>query len=165
MPVNCSHLDEIADVQAPESVCPQCVAIGSRWVHLRQCMVCGQTGCCSDSPNSHASKHYDAAGHPVMRSIEPDEDWMWCFVDEETFRPSKGRYIVVDGFLETGLWYAYDAVRSHGAFPTDPNAMTQDGFPFGEWVEVYRSRRDQLDPEQVEALEGLPGWTWQPPGS
>lgn len=163
MPVTCSHLDQIADIAAGDAVCPQCMAMGSRWVHLRQCMTCGQTGCCSDSPNTHASKHYESAGHPVMRSIEPDEDWMWCFVDEETFRQSGGRYLAVDGFLEAGLWYAYDAIRTRGAFPTQPDAVAPDGFPIGEWVAEYRARRDDLDPEQVAALEAVPGWTWHPP--
>jgi len=22
------------------------------------------------------------AGHPIIRSAEPGEDWLWCFVDE-----------------------------------------------------------------------------------
>ena len=45
-------------------------------------MVCGYIGCCDKSKNKHARQHYDATGHPVMRSIEPGEDWMWCYVDE-----------------------------------------------------------------------------------
>jgi len=23
-----------------------------------------------------------ATGHPLMRSLEPGEDWAWCYVDE-----------------------------------------------------------------------------------
>jgi hypothetical protein len=30
----------------------------------------------------HASAHAYAAGHPVVRSFEPGEDWRWCYVDE-----------------------------------------------------------------------------------
>jgi CPA1 family monovalent cation:H+ antiporter len=26
--------------------------------------------------------HFKATGHPVMRSIEPGEDWRWCYVDD-----------------------------------------------------------------------------------
>jgi hypothetical protein len=30
----------------------------------------------------HATKHFHATKHPIMQSIEPGENWMWCFVDE-----------------------------------------------------------------------------------
>ena len=50
-------------------------------------MSCGHVGCCDDSPNRHASKHAAASGHPIMRSIEPGEEWMWCFVDELMLMP------------------------------------------------------------------------------
>lgn len=56
--------------------------MGSGWVHLRQCLVCGHVGCCDSSPNRHASKHYQAGGHAVMRSLEPGERWGYCFVDD-----------------------------------------------------------------------------------
>jgi hypothetical protein len=26
-------------------------------------------------------KHFDATGHPIMRSIEPGENWKWCYID------------------------------------------------------------------------------------
>ncbi|WP_354241840.1 UBP-type zinc finger domain-containing protein [Arthrobacter sp. UYEF20] len=39
-------------------------------------------GCCDSSPGTHASRHFDATGHPVMRSIEPGEDWRWCYQDD-----------------------------------------------------------------------------------
>jgi hypothetical protein len=161
MPVTCTHLDEIRDVGRGLNVCPQCVEIGSTWVHLRQCLSCGQTGCCSDSPNTHASKHADATGHPVMRSLEPDEDWMWCFPDEQQFRRARtGGFLVVDPFLETGLWYAHEAASQGQPLPDDPGYVNEDRFPLGEWVAWYRTRRADLDPEQVEALEGVPGWHW-----
>jgi CPA2 family monovalent cation:H+ antiporter-2 len=85
---SCTHLDTIDLGVQPdaEGVCPDCVAIGSRWVHLRQCMSCGHVACCDDSPNRHASKHHGATGHPIIRSKEPGEDWYWCFIDELAFR-------------------------------------------------------------------------------
>ncbi len=61
--------------------------MGSGWVHLRLCLVCGHVGCCDDSPNRHASKHFRATKHPVMRSFEPGETWGWCFVDQLAFDP------------------------------------------------------------------------------
>lgn len=79
----CDHVTEVAgDLPAPETVCPACVAEGATWVHLRQCGVCGRTGCCDSSPNRHASRHAHDVGHPVLRSAESGEDWWWCVVDE-----------------------------------------------------------------------------------
>ena len=83
----CGHLDTIVHVEGREGVpgCPACIEIGSRWVHLRRCTQCGQVGCCDDSPNRHASQHHEATGHPVIRSLEPGETWLWCYVDEVAF--------------------------------------------------------------------------------
>jgi CPA2 family monovalent cation:H+ antiporter-2 len=61
------------------------VAIGGRWVHLRRCTDCGHVGCCDDSPNRHATAHHDATGHPIIRSLEPGEEWLWCYEDELSF--------------------------------------------------------------------------------
>lgn len=78
----CSHLDQI-HVRKPHShECEECVKMGSRWVHLRLCTICGHVGCCDSSPNTHATKHYHATQHPIVKSIEPGEHWMWCYVDE-----------------------------------------------------------------------------------
>ena len=78
----CRHLDMIRDVAPRSDGCEECLLIGSSWVHLRLCLTCGQVGCCDSSPNRHASKHARATGHPVVRSLEPGEAWVWCFVDE-----------------------------------------------------------------------------------
>jgi hypothetical protein len=45
-------------------------------------MECGHVGCCDSSQNKHGSKHFHHTKHPIMRSIEPEEEWGWCFVDE-----------------------------------------------------------------------------------
>lgn len=83
-PASCSHLDTIAVKQLPEAVdgCEDCLREGGVWLHLRVCLTCGHVGCCDDSPNRHASAHAGLAGHPLIRSLEPGEDWSWCFVDE-----------------------------------------------------------------------------------
>jgi uncharacterized UBP type Zn finger protein len=77
----CTHKDQIKDVRPSAQGCEECLKMGDRWVHLRMCMVCGHVGCCDSSKNKHASKHYHATGHPIARSMERGEDWMWCFVD------------------------------------------------------------------------------------
>jgi uncharacterized UBP type Zn finger protein len=50
------------------------------------CQTCGTIGCCDSSPNRHASRHAREAAHPVARSVEPGEDWSWCYVDELMLR-------------------------------------------------------------------------------
>jgi uncharacterized UBP type Zn finger protein len=88
MPDACSHLGLLADV-APEAqdVCPECVALGDRWVHLRVCLTCGHVGCCDNSKNRHARRHYHAAGHPLIQSMEPGEAWRYCYADELVLPP------------------------------------------------------------------------------
>jgi len=55
-------------------------------VHLRRCTQCGHIGCCDTSPGQHASAHNKAAGHPVIRSFEPGEDWFYDYQADEPFR-------------------------------------------------------------------------------
>jgi hypothetical protein len=85
---SCTHIPEIRFREPPEPVagCEECLASGSRWVHLRLCQICGHVGCCDSSPNKHASAHARDTGHPIVRSVEPGEDWSWCYVDEVMFR-------------------------------------------------------------------------------
>jgi uncharacterized UBP type Zn finger protein len=80
----CTHLDEIEFLEPPTDVagCEECLKSGSRWVRLRICHICGTIRCCDSSPNRHASRHARDAGHPVLRSVEPGEDWSWCALDE-----------------------------------------------------------------------------------
>jgi uncharacterized UBP type Zn finger protein len=82
MAVVCSHLWAIQPVQPSAPGCEECLRIGAPWVHLRMCLSCGHVGCCDQSPYRHATKHFRATGHPLIRSLEPGEDWMWCYVDE-----------------------------------------------------------------------------------
>ena len=80
----CTHLDTIELTELPPSVegCEDCLASGTKWCHLRICLGCGHVGCCDSSPSRHATAHAESSGHPIMRSIQPGEDWSWCFVDE-----------------------------------------------------------------------------------
>jgi hypothetical protein len=36
----------------------------------------------SPSPNRHARAHARETTHPIIRSLEPGEEWCWCFVDD-----------------------------------------------------------------------------------
>jgi uncharacterized UBP type Zn finger protein len=83
----CPHIAQIRDVVPSADGCEDCLAIGADWVHLRLCLVCGHVGCCDDSPNRHATAHFHASGHPVIRSFEPGEAWGWCYVDSRMYDP------------------------------------------------------------------------------
>jgi uncharacterized UBP type Zn finger protein len=78
----CTHLDEVRVTQTAVHVCQECVKTGDDWVHLRMCLTCGHVACCDSSKNRHATKHFRGTHHPLVRSIEPGERWVWCYVDE-----------------------------------------------------------------------------------
>jgi uncharacterized UBP type Zn finger protein len=84
---SCSHFSEVRDVAPRTSGCEECLKIGDTWVHLRLCLTCGHVGCCDSSKNKHATRHFHATHHPVMRSLEPGETWGWCYVHERVFDP------------------------------------------------------------------------------
>ena len=81
----CDHLEAALEVDPPLEVCSACVEIGATWAHLRQCLTCGRTSCCDQSPNRHATAHFRETGHPMIRSAEPDEDWLWCYPDDRLY--------------------------------------------------------------------------------
>lgn len=78
----CTHLGSVRPVEPSGEGCVECLKIGDDWVHLRLCRVCGHVGCCDDSKNRHARKHFQHTGHAIISSYEPGEDWSWCFADE-----------------------------------------------------------------------------------
>ncbi len=82
-PTSCIHIEQIRDVvpRTPDG-CEECLDMGDTWVHLRLCMSCGHVGCCNDSRNKHATKHFIASHHPVIRSFEPGERWLFCYQDD-----------------------------------------------------------------------------------
>ena len=85
----CTHTDQIADVQPSGDGCEECLQTGDAWVHLRECLTCGHVGCCDNSKNKHATKHFHATDHPIIRSFERGEDWIWCYADEVYLEPAR----------------------------------------------------------------------------
>lgn len=79
---DCEHFHGLAQREGNTDGCEECLQAGDRWLHLRVCLACGHVGCCDQSRNKHATKHFHATGHPVMRSGEPGEGWGWCYVDQ-----------------------------------------------------------------------------------
>ncbi len=80
--MTCTHLDQIRTAIPRTDGCEECLRTGDGWVHLRLCLTCGHVGCCDDSKNKHATAHFHSAGHPVIESLEPGENWRWCYVDD-----------------------------------------------------------------------------------
>lgn len=85
MATECSHMNQIKHVKPSSKGCEECLKMGDTWVHLRECLFCGHVGCCDSSKNKHATKHFHATHHAIMRSIEPERigggvTWtrLWC---------------------------------------------------------------------------------------
>jgi CPA2 family monovalent cation:H+ antiporter-2 len=78
----CAHVSEIRAVRPSARGCQECLQTGDAWMHLRICMTCGHVGCCDSSKNKHATAHFRASHHPIVRSLEPGEQWGWCYDDE-----------------------------------------------------------------------------------
>lgn len=81
-PSSCSHLERMSAVNPSARGCEECLRSGDKWVHLRICMTCGHVGCCESSKNRHAYKHFHKTDHPIVSSLEPGEDWLWCYADK-----------------------------------------------------------------------------------
>jgi uncharacterized UBP type Zn finger protein len=83
MQTTCAHIERAGDPQPlTPAGCEECLKSGDEWLHLRLCLECGHVGCCDSSKNRHATKHFHATSHPVVRSFQPGESWRWCYVDE-----------------------------------------------------------------------------------
>ena len=78
----CVHLTDDQQPQPDAHACPACIRDATPSVQLRMCLTCGSVGCCDSSVGRHAAGHFEATGHPVMRSIEPGDTWGWCYVDK-----------------------------------------------------------------------------------
>jgi Zn-finger in ubiquitin-hydrolases and other protein len=80
--LRCSHTQQIKIVTPSALGCEDCLRMGSPWVHLRLCRGCGHVGCCDQSPNRHARRHFEATGHPIIEGYDPPEGWGWCYIDD-----------------------------------------------------------------------------------
>ena len=84
----CTHIETaIRRMEIPlgSRRCEECARAGGTWVALRMCTMCGHIGCCDSSPGRHAYAHYLSSGHPIVKTAEIGEDWLWCYRDEVAF--------------------------------------------------------------------------------
>lgn len=79
----CQHMRSVPvpEPEAGGTGCQECLEIGQRWVQLRKCLDCGHIGCCDSSLGKHATRHARETGHNVIRSVEPGEEWRYCYAD------------------------------------------------------------------------------------
>ncbi len=84
-PTTCEHVAHIRIVQPSSEGCIDCSRSGDAWSQLRMCMECGYVGCCDSSRNKHAARHFRTTGHPIARSMQPGEEWAWCYIDKLWF--------------------------------------------------------------------------------
>ena len=77
-----SYLHLIQVREPSTNVCQDCVDLGDSWPNLRMCLICGYVGCCDTSKNKQMHQHVQETEHPLIRSIEPGECWIWCYPDE-----------------------------------------------------------------------------------
>ncbi len=85
MAETCTHLSQIKEVTPSAKGCEDCLRIGDSWMHLRICEFCGHVGCCDQSKNKHATKHFHQTQHAIIKSFEPGEVWGYCYVDDMYF--------------------------------------------------------------------------------
>lgn len=80
----CEHLRNANVNVEPKTPngCEECLKIGDTWFHLRLCLTCGHVGCCDQSKNKHATKHFHKTKHPVIKSFQPGESWKYCYIDD-----------------------------------------------------------------------------------
>jgi len=81
MAPKCTHLDQVRKVTPSTQGCEECLKTGDKWVALRVCQLCGHVGCCDSSKNKHATGHFQATHHPIIRPLAAG-DWTWCYVDK-----------------------------------------------------------------------------------
>jgi uncharacterized UBP type Zn finger protein len=87
---SCEHLEKIGEVtpSSPDS-CNKCVDAGDKWVQLRICLHCGHVGCCDNSKNTHATKHFEESGHCVIQTYQPGMGWRYCYDHEDGLPDAK----------------------------------------------------------------------------
>jgi uncharacterized UBP type Zn finger protein len=76
----CEHLDVLVPVAPNTLTCRECQAAGEYWADLVVCLTCGWVACSDDSPRRHAFAHYEETDHPVVRALQSDSTWKWCYV-------------------------------------------------------------------------------------
>ena len=84
MPPICTHADHVRITELPESVdgCDDCLAMGSLWLAPAHLPGVRPRRLLRRLAQQARHRARGSTGHPIIRSLEPGEDWCWCFVDQ-----------------------------------------------------------------------------------
>ena len=86
----CRHAANLREMRPQTAGCAECIQAGQPWVHLRMCLLCGHVGCDDSSKGKHATQHFKDTNHALVRSLEKNESWGWCYFDQQEL---DGRYL------------------------------------------------------------------------
>ncbi len=70
----CPHAKEIKITKSSKKECKVC----KDKEHLRICTSCGKVFCC-ESHNAHDTEHFKKTGHPIIKTIHTNYDFIWCY--------------------------------------------------------------------------------------
>ena len=80
----CTHLDTITVTELPEEVagCEDCLRDRRRLAAPAHLPRVRPRRLLRRLAQPARDRSAEASGHPLIRSLEPGEDWSWCFIDE-----------------------------------------------------------------------------------
>ena len=86
---SCTHLDHVLVTQLPggRAGCEDCLATRrplAAPAHLPRVRPRRLLRRLAQPPRERRTR--GATAHPIIRSLEPGEDWSWCFIDEVGMR-------------------------------------------------------------------------------
>ena len=141
MAKKCRHLDQVQAVTPLTAGCEECLRTGDDWVHLRLCLSCGQVGCCDDSKNKHATAHFRLTGHAVIESLEPGENWRWCYVDEILVASEidENDTAFQRGNVMSNDTLVFDSAAKNGKFSRQPLPLIGDASANGHSRGMFKS--------------------------
>ena len=70
----CPHIAEFKLTKSNKRKCELC----DDKEHLRICTSCSFVGCC-ESSNAHDTEHFRKTGHPIIKTIHTDYDFILCY--------------------------------------------------------------------------------------
>jgi len=161
MAKKCTHIEQARAVAPLYDGCEECLLSRDDWVHLRLCLTCGHVGCCDDSKNRHATSHFEATGHPIIESLEPDECWRWCYVDELLIpaevdiaeAPTKGSQSLMPEIIRPPISASNERMRQPLPLVGDTSAIRSGGMFKSICQRVRRCNKKNLEPTIELAVE------------
>ena len=101
---------------------------------------------CTSQRSRYANGTLDAGR---QRRLEQLSGWRWHVLDEQ---------------WEDGYRKAMEYTDSRGSAAIPADFITEDGFKLGSWVGNQRARfaNGMLEADQVQRLDALTGWSWNP---